>query len=82
MLLNDNMRYFGSVANIQVNHAMFNLDMVPILSTVTIGFTRYPALWNTDTATAVSQSALYGKDGVLQKGLPNIAGTADTPKKR
>ena len=50
LVLNENLRYYGSVASFQVNHAMFDLNMVPMLSTVTITFARYPALWNqTDT---------------------------------
>jgi hypothetical protein len=46
LYLNNNMRYFGSVASIQVNHVMFDLNMVPMLSVVSIAFSRYPALWN------------------------------------
>jgi len=44
--LNDNMRYFGSVASLTVNHAIFDSNMVPMFSTVNITFSRYPALWN------------------------------------
>ena len=43
MYLNDNLRYFGSVASIGVNHAIFNTEMVPMLSVVDISFSRYPA---------------------------------------
>jgi hypothetical protein len=43
LYLNENMRYYGSVASIQVNHVMFDLRMVPMLSVVTITFARYPA---------------------------------------
>jgi hypothetical protein len=50
LVLNENLRYYGSVASFQVNHAMFDLNMVPMLTTVSITFARYPALWNqTDT---------------------------------
>lgn len=43
LYLNENMRYYGSVASIQVNHVMFDLRMVPMLSVVTLTFARYPA---------------------------------------
>jgi hypothetical protein len=43
LYLNENMRYYGSVASIQVNHVMFDLRMVPMLTVVTITFARYPA---------------------------------------
>jgi hypothetical protein len=43
LYLNENMRYYGSVASIQVNHVMFDLRMVPMLSVATITFARYPA---------------------------------------
>jgi hypothetical protein len=46
LYLNKNMRYFGSVASLSVNHVMFDLNMVPMLSVVSIAFSRYPALWN------------------------------------
>ena len=46
LVLNENLRYYGSVASFQVNHAMFDLNMVPMLTTVSISFARYPALWN------------------------------------
>ena len=42
LYLNENMRYYGSVASIQVNHVMFDLRMVPMLSVVTLTFARYP----------------------------------------
>jgi hypothetical protein len=50
LVLNENLRYYGSVASFNVNHAMFDLNMVPMLSTVSISFARYPALWNEKTA--------------------------------
>ena len=43
LYLNENMRYYGSVAGITVNHLMFDLRMVPMLSVVTLTFARYPA---------------------------------------
>jgi hypothetical protein len=49
MYLNENLRYYGSVASFQVNHVMFDLHMVPMLSVVNISFARYPALWGSNT---------------------------------
>ena len=43
LYLNENYRLYGSVAGFQVNHVMFTRDMIPMLSTVDITFTRYPA---------------------------------------
>jgi hypothetical protein len=40
--LHNNMRFKGSLASISVNHVMFSLDMIPILSTVDVSFIRYP----------------------------------------
>lgn len=81
MHLNDNMRYFGSVANVSVNHVMFNLDMVPILSTVTIGFTRYPALWNGTLFAKQGGANSVVKNQTAQSAAQNTTGTATTPPK-
>lgn len=40
----NNMRYYGSMSSINVNHVMFTQEMVPMLSTVDISFIRYPSL--------------------------------------
>lgn len=40
--LGPNLRYYGYVNSLMVNHVMFNERMVPILSYVDIGFSRYP----------------------------------------
>lgn len=45
LVLNDNLRYYGSVANFRVNHVMFDLNMVPMLTVMSVSFSRYPALW-------------------------------------
>jgi hypothetical protein len=50
--LNENLAYFGSVASFNVNHAMFTENMVPMLSTVSITFSRYPALWDAEAQKA------------------------------
>ena len=49
LYLNDNLRYFGSVASLNVNHVIFNTEMVPMLSVVDINFSRYPAYGINDT---------------------------------
>jgi hypothetical protein len=43
LFLNENMRLFGSVSSISVVHRIFDQNMVPMLSRLSIGFTRYPA---------------------------------------
>ena len=43
LFLNENMRLFGSVSSISVVHRIFNQNMVPMLSRLSIGFQRYPA---------------------------------------
>lgn len=49
--LNDNLRYFGSVASLTVNHMIFDLRMVPVLSVINITFSRYPAIWGSTNTT-------------------------------
>ena len=73
--LHDNLRYYGAVASFQVNHVMFDLRMVPILSVVSITFSRYPAL-NSSSAT-FSQSSI-AKAGVTQANGA-LGGTGTTP---
>ena len=46
--INDNMRYFGALAGLSVDHAIFTEDMIPVFSTVTISFIRYPATTTKD----------------------------------
>jgi hypothetical protein len=62
LVLNENLRYYGSVASFQVNHAMFDLNMVPMLSTVSITFARYPALWNETAAFGTGASVASTKE--------------------
>ena len=68
--LNKNLKYFGSVASLNVNHVMFDLNMIPMLSTVSITFVRYPALW---TATGLGEGV---KAGVIKS---NIISTEKAP---
>ena len=62
LVLNENLRYYGSVASFQVNHAMFDSNMVPMLSTVSITFARYPALWNETEAFGTGASVKSTKE--------------------
>jgi hypothetical protein len=39
-------KLFGAVASMSVNHVLFTMDMVPMLTTVDITFNRFPALFN------------------------------------
>ena len=71
--LNDNLRYFGAVASIQVNHVMFDLRMVPILSVVNITFSRYPALWKNSTIAGLGESKVSSTAANNAAGV--IAGT-------
>jgi len=80
LYLSDNIRYFGSVTSLTVNHAMFDMNMVPMFSTVDISFTRYPALW-TDKA-ANSNGLTYASSiQALQSSLnpTPVAGTGKAP---
>ena len=72
LYLHDNMRYFGSITNLSVNHMMFDLNMVPMFTIVSVTFARYPALW-TDAAAGVTQSGLYTNIAKV------LAGTTATP---
>lgn len=78
LALNDNLRYFGSVASMQVNHMIFDLRMVPVLSVVTITFSRYPALWSDPAAT---KNSGYGSASDFVKALGNslTTSTGTTP---
>lgn len=68
LYLNDNLRYFGSVASITVYHRVFTLDMIPMFSVVDISFNRYPAVW-TDKAAGTSFNDLYSAKGGLASSL-------------
>jgi hypothetical protein len=41
--MHENLRYYGSLANLSVEHVLFTQSMVPMLSVVTITFLRYPS---------------------------------------
>jgi hypothetical protein len=73
--LHDNLRYFGAVAGIQVNHVMFDLRMVPILSVVSVTFSRYPSLNSSNT---IFNEASIGQTGA-NVAAGTVAGTGTTP---
>jgi hypothetical protein len=41
--MHENLRYYGSLASLEVQHVLFTQSMVPMLSLVTITFLRYPS---------------------------------------
>jgi hypothetical protein len=71
--LNNNMRYFGSVASLSVSHALFTENMVPMLSIVQISFSRYPALWNIN-----SENTLASLKDQIKTNASGSSTTADT----
>lgn len=70
--LHNNMRYYGSMASLQVSHAMFTQEMVPMLSTVDVTFVRYPSL---DFASPAQQ-----REAILNSAK-TTAGTGEEAKK-
>lgn len=68
LVMNENLRYYGSVASFSVNHAMFDLNMVPMLSTVSITFARYPALWNQTETFGTGASVASTKEYLKNTG--------------
>jgi hypothetical protein len=54
LYLSDNIRYFGSISGFEVNHLIFNTEMVPTLSVVSISFSRYPAQFGNDSTSLKS----------------------------
>jgi hypothetical protein len=58
--IHDNMRYFGSMASLSVNHLIFTSDMVPVFSTVDISFIRYPATGNQGVSASQWQNKYLG----------------------
>lgn len=43
LYLHDNMRFFGSISSINVMHRIFDQNMVPTLTRMSVTFSRYPA---------------------------------------
>ena len=84
LYIHDNMRYFGSITSISVNHLMFNIDMVPMFSTLSIQFTRYPALWSDSVYEAGGYTITNLKAQLQANGTTTSAksttGTTATPK--
>jgi len=58
----DNLRYKGSINSISVNHLIFNEEMVPMFSTMSVSFTRYPITGETDPAVIAAYSEKIAKD--------------------
>jgi hypothetical protein len=75
-VLHDNMRYYGSLQNISVDHVVFTDKMVPMLSVVNISFLRYPS------GAAVDEylKAKNKEDATANNADPNDSKTASTEK--
>ena len=73
-VLHDNMRYYGSLQNISVDHVVFTDKMVPMLSIVSISFLRYPS------GAAVDEflKAKNKEDATVPEADPNASKTAST----
>ena len=74
LYINDNMKLFGSITNMNVNHAMFTLDMIPILTTVDITFTRYPAIFNVASSGKDDATGIAGYAAALGGSLTANSG--------
>jgi hypothetical protein len=76
LALSENLRFFGSISGFSVNHIMFDLNMVPMLSIVDLTFQRYPALFN--------KKNIYGEkitySGLSTKYLATQPDPTKTPK--
>jgi hypothetical protein len=75
-VLHDNMRYYGSLQNISVDHVVFTDKMVPMLTVVNISFLRYPS------GAAVDEflKAKNKEDATANNADPNASKTASTGK--
>jgi len=73
--LNDQMRYKGFIANLTVNHVMFTLNMIPMLSEVQITFVRIPTMGYGDTSANIKKT-LTTPDGNSSL-VPQYTGTGN-----
>ena len=73
-VLHDNMRYYGSLQNISVDHVVFTDKMVPMLTVVNISFLRYPS------GAAVDEflKAKNKEDATANNADPNASKSAST----
>jgi hypothetical protein len=79
LVLNDNLRYFGSVASMSVNHVIFDLRMVPLLSVVNVTFTRYPALWSDPNASKGDKKTQLGSYTAFRDAIKGSITSTGTP---
>lgn len=73
-VLHDNLRYYGSLQNISVDHVVFTDKMVPMLSVVNISFLRYPSGANVEDFLKDKNK----QDSAIPAADPNAAKTAST----
>jgi len=59
LYLSDNMRYFGSISGFSLNHLIFNTEMVPTLSVLSLSFSRYPAQFANEGGLAVVHNNFF-----------------------
>jgi hypothetical protein len=75
-VLHDNMRYYGSLQNISVDHVVFTDKMVPMLSVVNISFLRYPSGATVDDYLKAKNK----EDSTVPNADPSDSKTASTGK--
>jgi hypothetical protein len=61
--LGNNLRYLGTVNNINLNHIIFDSRMVPLFTTMDIGFARLPDYPPSNTTPNTSNTRPYGFRG-------------------
>jgi len=66
--LHKNMKYYGGLAGLSVNHVMFTKDMIPILSVVSLTFNRYPVFDTTGYVGAAQNKATNTKSTTTVPG--------------
>ena len=67
--LHKNMKYYGGLAGINVNHVMFTKDMIPILTVVSLTFNRYP----------IFDSTIVGSSGKVSSAKDALKSSLSTP---
>lgn len=67
----NNMKYYGGLAALSVNHVMFTKDMIPILTIVSVTFNRYPVF---DTSGYVGGAQKKTTDANVNNQTPTVPG--------
>ena len=69
--LHNNMKYYGGLSSLSVNHVMFTKDMIPILTIVSVTFNRYPVF---DTSGYVGGAQKKTTDANVNNQTPTVPG--------